>query len=62
MLVARLAVENRYLWKESGTVADNTREGEREDLISLRSQYSPPVRGFRCNSMSRSMPGRPTMV
>jgi len=43
MLDARLAVENRYLWKESGTVADNTREGEREDLISLRSQYSPPV-------------------
>ena len=40
---ARLAVEDRYLWKESGSVVDDTREGEREDLINLRAQYSPPV-------------------
>jgi hypothetical protein len=39
----RLAVEDRYLWKESGTVADNTLEGEREDRLDLRAQYSPPV-------------------
>jgi hypothetical protein len=40
---ARVAVEDRYLWKESGSVADDTREGEREDRINLRVQYSPPV-------------------
>src|SRR2546426_2402477 len=40
---ARLAVEDRYLWKESGSVVDDTREGEREDLINLRAQYSPPA-------------------
>jgi len=40
---ARLAVENRYLWKESGSVDDGTREGERENRINLRAQYSPPV-------------------
>jgi hypothetical protein len=39
----RLAIEDRYLWKESGSVADDTREGEREDRIALRAQYSPPV-------------------
>jgi hypothetical protein len=43
---ARLAVEDRYLWKESGSVADNTREGEREDRIDLRAQYSPPLPRF----------------
>ena len=39
----RFALEDRYLWKESGTVADATREGERENRINLRLQYSPPV-------------------
>jgi hypothetical protein len=39
----RLAVEDRYLQKESGSVDDQTREGEREDRIGLRFQYSPPV-------------------
>jgi hypothetical protein len=39
----RLAVEDRYLQKESGSVDDGTREGEREDRIGLRVQYSPPV-------------------
>ena len=43
---ARLAVEDRYLWKESGSVNDNTREGERENRINLRAQYSPPVPGL----------------
>lgn len=39
----RLALEDRYLQKESGSVTDQTREGEREDRIGLRFQYSPPV-------------------
>lgn len=39
----RLAVEDRYLQKESGSSGDGTREGEREDRIGLRFQYSPPV-------------------
>ena len=39
----RLAIEDRYLQKESGSVDDGTREGEREDRIGLRFQYSPPV-------------------
>jgi len=39
----RVAVEDRYLQKESGSVDDNTREGEREDRVGLRLQYSPPV-------------------
>jgi hypothetical protein len=39
----RLALENRYLWKESGSVEDDTREGERENRLALRAQYSPPV-------------------
>jgi hypothetical protein len=39
----RLAVEDRYLQKESGSVTDQTREGEREDRIGLRFQYSPPL-------------------
>ncbi len=39
----RLAVENRYLQKESGSVEDGSREGEREDRIGLRLQYSPPL-------------------
>jgi len=39
----RLSVEDRYLQKESGSVEDDTREGEREDRIGLRFQYSPPV-------------------
>jgi hypothetical protein len=39
----RLAVEDRYLKKESGSVDDGSREGEREDRIGLRFQYSPPV-------------------
>ena len=39
----RFALEDRYLQKESGTVDDGTREGEREDRLNLRLQYSPPV-------------------
>jgi hypothetical protein len=39
----RLAVEDRYLKKESGSVDDGSREGEREDRIGLRFQYSPTV-------------------
>ena len=39
----RLAVEDRYLQKESGSVDDGSREGEREDRIGVRFQYSPPV-------------------
>jgi putative salt-induced outer membrane protein YdiY len=39
----RLALENRYLWKESGSVDEGTREGERENRLGLRAQYSPPV-------------------
>jgi hypothetical protein len=39
----RLAVEDRYLQKESGSVDDGSREGEREDRLGLRFQYSPPV-------------------
>jgi hypothetical protein len=39
----RLAVEDRYLQKESGSVEDGTREGEREDRLNLRVQYSPPI-------------------
>jgi hypothetical protein len=39
----RLAVEDRHLRKESGSVGDQTREGEREDRIGLRFQYSPPL-------------------
>src|SRR5438445_13523137 len=58
---ARLAVEDRYLWKESGSVVDDTREGEREDLINLRAQYSRRCRAFRCSSTSRSTLGRPHM-
>jgi len=56
---ARLAVEDRYLWKESGSVVDDTREGEREDLINLRAPRR--CRAFRCSSTSRSTLGRPTM-
>ncbi len=37
----RVALEDRYLWKESGTVQDDTREGERENRLNLRAQYSP---------------------
>lgn len=43
---ARFSVEDRYLWKESGSVVDSTREGEKEDRINLRAQYSPPVPWF----------------
>ena len=39
----RFALEDRYLQKESGTVAGGTREGERENRVELRLQYSPPV-------------------
>jgi hypothetical protein len=39
----RFGIEDRYLQKESGTVEDGSREGEREDRINLRLQYSPPV-------------------
>jgi hypothetical protein len=39
----RMAVEARYLEKESGTVEDGTREGERENRLNFRFQYSPPV-------------------
>ena len=39
----RVAVEDRYLEKESGVVQDGSREGEREDRLNLRVQYSPPV-------------------
>ncbi len=39
----RFALEDRYLQKESGTVDDGTLEGEREDRLDLRLQYSPPV-------------------
>jgi hypothetical protein len=39
----RLAVEDRYLQKESGSNIGGTREGEREDRIGVRFQYSPPV-------------------
>src|SRR4029077_2521524 len=39
----RLAVEDRYLQKESGSVDDTSREGQREDRVGLRVQYSPPV-------------------
>jgi hypothetical protein len=39
----RLGIEDRYLQKESGALHDGSREGEREDRISLRLQYSPPV-------------------
>ena len=39
----RFAVEGRYLQKEAGTIEDGSREGEREDRIDLRVQYSPPV-------------------
>ena len=39
----RIGVEDRYLQKESGTMGDGTREGEREDRFSLRLQYSPHV-------------------
>ncbi len=37
----RLSVEDRYLQKESGAGTDA--EGEREDRLNLRVQYSPPV-------------------
>lgn len=37
----RLSVEDRYLAKESGLVEDGSREGEREDRVNLRVQYSP---------------------
>lgn len=36
----RVGIENRYLEKESGSVDDRTREGEREDRIDLRLQYA----------------------
>ena len=39
----RLAVEDRYLQKESGTVEEASREGEREDRLNLRVAYAPPV-------------------
>ena len=39
----RVGIEDRYLQKESGSVGDGSREGEREDRINLRLQYSPPV-------------------
>jgi hypothetical protein len=39
----RVGVEDRYLQKESGLVEDGSREGEREDRLNLRVQYSPPV-------------------
>ena len=39
----RFGVEDRYLQKESGTLGDGTREGEREDRLELRLQYAPPV-------------------
>ncbi|HUJ25529.1 MAG TPA: hypothetical protein VLW85_05900 [Myxococcales bacterium] len=39
----RVSVEDRYLQKESGTIEDGSREGEREDRIDLRLQYSPPI-------------------
>ena len=39
----RVAIEDRYLQKESGSTLDGSREGEKEDRINLRLQYSPPV-------------------
>ena len=39
----RFGVEDRYLQKESGTVSEGTRDGEREDRLDLRLQYAPPV-------------------
>lgn len=39
----RLAIEDRYLQKESGSADDGSRESEREDRITLRLQYAPPV-------------------
>ena len=40
---ARFSVEDRYLQKESGSLDDHTREGERENRINLRAQASLPV-------------------
>jgi hypothetical protein len=37
----RFSVEDRYLAKESGTGEEH--EGEKEDRINLRFQYSPPI-------------------
>jgi hypothetical protein len=39
----RFGVEDRYLQKESGTIDDGTREGEREDRLNLLLQYAPPL-------------------
>lgn len=43
----RFSIEDRYLQKESGTVVDGTREGEREDRLDLRIQYSLPRLSFQ---------------
>src|SRR2546426_11392444 len=59
---ARLAAEDRYLWKESGSVVDNTREGERRAATTLGPTNPPQRRGFPLQPTAPFTPGRPTVA